>query len=167
MSQWTHVTGVIRLDGFMLTEDEVEQGVISKLGIVWDGYSYKSKHLQYTPCGSEGGIHYKYHKNHAAIKHYDDPNNRSEVTNLARGEIIISGDLRDFPGWDGVTVDDIINWVRQTAKLSDNVRIRQGLVQISVEGNSDILLIWCPDGWYKTDPEYYELRRRLRRTDGD
>lgn len=132
MSRWTHVGGVIRIDGLPGADDKIRSEIQNRLGTivkyespreVWELPSDKT-----TPTGSEGGIEYFF-------------TITGEENSLSRGVITIYADLRDFGTETQILT--IVNWLNRLVIEEDNLDffIRQGVVQVEDEygGNSGII----------------------------
>jgi len=146
MSQWTQVSGSIRIDAFTLTPEEekrIEVTISENLG--------KSIHFsspredwnlpkaQRTPTGSEGGIHYQY------IPNNDD----EESSSINKGTILMQGSLRDYGGSedgyfkDNTPYTEIIDWLnRALGGDLDGIWIRQGAIEIVVEGAGKHIIVY-------------------------
>ena len=140
MSQWTQVSGSIRIDGFIfgaITDEVIKESLEQKLGKIvthespreiWDLPKEKR-----TPMGSEGGISYEFVAT------------ASSESSMSRGTLFIEGSLRDY-GKD--EYKEIQEWLNRTLGgepvKGDSFFIRQGVVEVEIEGDpSDkILLIW-------------------------
>lgn len=120
MSQWTHVAGIIRLNGFAPTLKRIEDA-FGKTAFFespekdWDECT--------VPMGSEGSLHYQF------IPGRDG--------SLACGEIAIWGDLRSYNDHGAV-----IEWVRSSMKKIE-LGCRGGAIQIDVEGEPERNFFYC------------------------
>ena len=126
MSQWTHVSGLIRIDAIPEIDGTTAQKIINSFGntceyddipTVWDACT--------VPCGSEGSLDY-------SIKHTGD--NHS----LAWGEVSIWGDLRDYEDYTA-----IYEWVK---KACEPFMIRSCVVKIDVEYKGTYIITDVYDG---------------------
>ena len=117
MSQWTHVCGLIRIDGISDLDGNIEQKIKDAFGIIctyddWDdGVT--------APCGSEGSVQYR-------IVHTGDE------SAVAWGVVYIWGDLRDYKN-----VKEIYEWVK---KACSTLWVRSCAVKIEVEYEGDYLI---------------------------
>lgn len=124
MSIWTHVAGVIRIDGFI---DKSNIGVIQQhLGKTCD---YESSRTEWNdcdvPCGSEGSIHFE-------IVPYKD----SAFIGLC--QVIVWGDLRDF---DMERWSEIEEWFDRVTNIVDEpFMIRQAVLEIQTENSASKVL---------------------------
>jgi len=115
MSQWTHVNGLIRIDGIpgmnikpdfgkMCTSDMLDDMSYDEWGQVYEECD--------VPCGTEGSLHYKVH----------------EVgSGMVWCNVSIWGDLRDY-GSEGI--DKIVQWIKERTYEQ---MIRQASIMIEVE----------------------------------
>ncbi|MCP6727316.1 MAG: hypothetical protein KJI69_04905 [Patescibacteria group bacterium] len=155
MSQWTQVSGSIRIDGLVfgeVTDSKIKESIEKKLGTIvtfesneelWNLPKEKT-----TPMGSEGGLRYEY------------ITTAKDTSSLSRGSLFIEGSLRDYGGVctskdcktpcyyeDNTDYKEIIEWLNRAFagehKRGDLFFIRQGIIEIVVESNVEkILLIW-------------------------
>jgi len=132
MSVWTHVAGVVRIDGFSVHDKEISAAINVKLGsivyfdspdTVWNDACCDK--IKTPPMGSEGSLQYEYCISGAASQ-------------LARGQITIWGDLRDFGRSDCTIIKDWLNAL--VPKDDDDYDIRQGLVLVNVEGHRPFVI---------------------------
>jgi len=138
MSQWTHVAGVIRIDGMPFVvglNQEQERAEIHKM--VGNTCSYDDDAPKWdacnVPCGSEGSLQYSY----SFADHDEATEGFIASTSLSRSAIAIWGDLRDYDN-----ENEIIEWFKGTlAKFQPNhpenkglFSIRDALLSIEVEG---------------------------------
>lgn len=120
MSQWTHVAGIIRLDGGgpvtgMSKQDE--ERIVNEV--------LSSSPL---PHGSEGPVQYSFHH------HGRDGENSASAY---RGAILIWGDLRDY-GANKEEIDEIVDWFVWLKNKFNGTRkmpfwFREGVLSIDVE----------------------------------
>lgn len=125
MSQWTHVAGIIRLDGggpIMGMSKHDEEQLVSEL--------LSSSPL---PSGSEGPIQYSFHH------HGQDSAHGAAIASSSayRGAIAIWGDLRDY-GKSQEEIDKIVDWFAWLVKKFNGTRempfwVRDGVLSIAVE----------------------------------
>ena len=122
MSRWTHVSGIIRVDGLA----GIKEPDFDKLFKVayWD--QPKSWDHCNMPCGSEGSLKYKVEVN-------PDP------TCLARYVVTIWGDLRDYG--DEKQIFAIEHWFRGIVKKLDLVRMAVMEVIEDKNENNCILVV--------------------------
>jgi hypothetical protein len=122
MSQWTSITGALRLDGVpnMMPNCTVES--IKKLLGHTCGFDSPSEGWKVctVPCGSEGSIQYLVHE-------YSD--------GLPWVVVTIWGDLRDFGS--GEQIEEVKKWFYGICK--EYPLVRQGILQIRVDGVTTIL----------------------------
>lgn len=140
MSQWTHVAGIIRVDGvgnlIGLTHED-EKGRLEEL--LGHTANYDSPREDWdkcnVPCGSEGSIQYK-------VEMTGKPDD------VVRGHVSICGDLRDYEN-----VKEIENWFRGVLEKIHDVKgasaqrypfiIRDAVMSIDVEfSGRRLILIW-------------------------
>jgi len=146
MSQWTHVAGVIRIDGLPsvvgLNQEQERAEIRKTLGNTcsydddapkWDACN--------VPCGSEGSLQHSY----SFVGHDEAGEGIVASSSLTRSAIAIWGDLRDYDDDNG-----IIKWFKETlAKFQPNhpenkglFSIRDALLSIEVEGQGKKVCIW-------------------------
>lgn len=138
MSQWTQVSGAIRIDSFHIDEtmgdvqDAVE--IKKRLGKTVTYEDWQEPDSNCTPTGSEGGLHYEYILN-----------SRLSDGMMNRGTILIYGSLRDYGGIEGgeyyknnPNYKEILNWLNRALGGEEmvGIHIRQGVVEIEVEGGN-------------------------------
>lgn len=99
MSNWTHVAGIIRVDGAVIDFDEIigKECLWESPKEVWD--DARENPDKYLPMGSEGSLHKSI---------WINPNGNS----LASYTISIFGDLRDHD-----STSEIIEWFKEKCKL--------------------------------------------------
>jgi len=123
MSRWTHVTGMIRVDGLRISKEleniQMEKDIKKLLGepknyeaIEWDDDGNPNTKV---PCGSEGSLNYEIHLN-------------TNFHQISAGYISIFGDLRDFGGRDDIM--KIHDWFENACR---GLLVRQAVVEISDE----------------------------------
>jgi hypothetical protein len=161
MSQWTHVAAIIRLDG-LLSYPMFSKGLEEKWREMdyWEAYKEREawclEHAEdktpaikeafgmpiryedmdgeiptLVPMGSEGSLDY-------TVVH------TGSAYDMAWGFIAIEGDLRDYND-----KAEITNWISDSLKRLNKTAhmwVRQGTVQISVEGVGDFYYYICDDG---------------------
>lgn len=145
MSQWTHVAGMIRVDGMgpiigMSPEDE-EKEIRRILGHTchfnspredWDKCS--------VPCGSEGSIQYE-----VSI--------HSSKNSLYRGAVTIWGDLRNYDedASIGKWFKGVLEELTFNAETRNPFSIRDAILSIDVEGSPNkVILTWSGNKVVKT-----------------
>jgi len=137
MSQWTHVAGVVRVDGMGMvlgmTPIDEEQAIEKVMGKTVSYDSPKEEWDKCTvPCGSEGSLQYK----------VDIHGTRSS---LYRGTVTIWGDLRDYDN-----VNELVSWFKKVIG-SFNISkdfpfgIRDAVMSIDVEGSSNRVICYWND----------------------
>lgn len=150
MSQWTHVGGVIRIDGIPSLaglNQEQEKAEIQKM--LGNTCSYDDDESKWdacnVPCGSEGSLQHSY----SFVGHDDVGKGFIASSSLTRSAIGIWGDLRDYDD-----EQEIINWFKGIlAKFQPNhpenkglFSIREALLSIEVEGrNKKTVCVWNND----------------------
>ena len=118
MSNWTHVAGIIRIDGIRDIEELDFDKVIGKECLwespteVWE--DAEANPDKYLPMGSEGSLQKSI---------WENPNKHS----LASYTISIFGDLRDHH-----STSDIIEWFKEKCKL---LWVRNAVITVENE--------WC------------------------
>lgn len=123
MSQWTHVCGVVRYDDLRRAIYRARPGTFTI-------------ELPDPPCGSEGPL--------TVVTHNGQGGHESFGYMTA---VMIFGDLRDFGEED---VPELRKWWdRITTELPKGVGVRQGVLQVEVEGRSPI--IWQTTGQQEDD----------------
>ena len=136
MSQWTHVSGLIRIDAIPSIDGTTINEVEKHFGKTctyddgsdaWDACT--------VPCGSEGSLRYKVERT----------GNSNE---LAWGTVSIWGDLRDY---DNFTA--IYEWIKEACKT---YMIRSCMVKIDVEYQGSYIVTDTFDG-DKTTIEIMEI----------
>ena len=123
MSQWTHVTGAIRIDGMpKMRPDMYNVEEVKKiLGFTCNFDSSEENWNKCTvPCGSEGSIQYRIHE-------YD--------TGLLWAIITIWGDLRDYGSVEDL--EKIKVWFLGVCNKWP--LMRQGVLQVQTEGQNIVL----------------------------
>jgi len=122
MSMWTHVCGIIRVDGLpRLDTNATVEKIKVKLGPIclYNDWHDDTK----LPCGSEGGLQYE-------VIEYD-----SGLPWLA---VPIWGDLRDFDD-----LDAIKKWWNET--LADLKFIRDAILFAKTEAGKEITLRYAEE----------------------
>lgn len=122
MSIWTHVAGVIRIDGL---EGMPEPDLGNTCNFfdeqdVWEACS--------VPCGSEGSLSYTV---------WTNPNS----SQIARWTCTIWGDLRDYD-----SVEEIRAYFE---RITDGYMVRQGAFTVEVEGQPRQTFCFKNDVWIK------------------
>lgn len=136
MSAWTHVAGVIRVDGLFKTNP-------ISLG---NECSFDSPEKDWENCdipkGSEGSLSV------AFVKYKTDG-----MQHLHFGEYLIYGDLRDF---DETRLTEIFDWLTRCAwRLKQNqFSIRQGIVQCITGGNTHHIFDFDGVNWQLETKQY-------------
>ena len=121
MSIWTHVVGAIRIDGLpQMIETDTADSISKIIGpmCLWEDDNWDKKST--LPCGSEGSLQYK------IIEH---------DKGLSWIIVPIWGDLRDYDD-----VNEIRQWWNNLIDIALKDRVRQAVLQISVEGRSPVIL---------------------------
>ncbi len=118
MSQWTHVTGLIRIEslrGLTVTTESEEDILRRRLGKPW---SFEDQPVGGIPAGSEGSIQ------------YDIVRTGSQYS-LSWGYVVLHGDLRDYDD-----VHAIAKWLHYAlADLQvETMGVRDMAVSVNVEG---------------------------------
>lgn len=148
MSQWTQVSGSIRLDSYSFFEDKkvadenVRTHLSNRLGkiVKYDSprEDWDLPETETTPMGSEGGLEYQY------IMNLDSD---GEYCSINRGTILIQGSLRDY-GDDvegeyfhgNTNYTKIIDWLNRSLGGDFDPKagysIRQGAIEIEVQGGT-------------------------------
>lgn len=137
MSQWTQVSGSIRIDGLVglggTTDESIKRAITTALGptATFDGPRDIWERKDKTPTGSEGGIRHEY------IVTADDPHSAS------RGVVVLTGSLRDY-GEDEYA--EIVEWLNRVFAGEPSKEkpyfVRQGSVELIIEGTKTVLLVW-------------------------
>lgn len=162
MSQWTHVTGIIRLDsmGAIVTGPaptknlKIREAAVRALGKTSDYHLEPGAWDECTvPCGSEGSLQYNVY-----------PNSDSDDHALTWGYASIWGDLRDF----GIeNLQEVYDWFKGSLErlqkpkgfsspenmvMPEKVEyvlstfvIRQAVLSIDVEFGPRVVLLWDDD----------------------
>ena len=135
MSQWTHVAGIIRVDGMGsllgMTSPDEKQAIEKVIGKTTDFISSYEEYDECTvPCGSEGSLQYK----------VDIHGGNSS---LYRGAVTIWGDLRDYDN-----TNEIVSWFKKTLE-SFNISkefpfgVRDAVISIDVEDSPNkVICSW-------------------------
>lgn len=139
MSIWTHVAGVIRIDGlYGITEETDNETILDRIvGKVLDynddfsRWRDADEHPEkFMPCGSEGSLKRAMWRN---------PN----TSEIARWALSVFGDLRDYHD-----VNAVIEWFKNCCKRlddSDNcIGVRNAV--ITVECDDGNWVVWSGDG---------------------
>lgn len=163
MSQWTHVAGIIRLDGIgacmVMGSTEfknraVVEAVTKALGITYDFNSSIDDCSQCNvPAGSEGSLRYRVL-----------PNSEEDTHSLSWGYAVIWGDLRDFGMEDVQKIEDWFQGALEKLQkpegfkppeamtehekaeyLLSSFAIRDAVLSIDVEYKSRMILLWNND----------------------
>lgn len=109
MSIWTQVNGQIRLDKFY-GEPEPDLGKMAIFTVNTHGEDARKMLSECeVPCGSEGSLRWKFHKNVSS-------------NSVCWGYISIDGDLRDYDN-----VNEIVEWLNNYIK---GRVVRQGVLQV-------------------------------------
>lgn len=142
MSQWTHVAGLIRIDGlpFMMgLNQEQERAEVQRM--IGNACGYDDDKSKWdacnVPCGSEGSLHYCYD-----FTGYDEDISHSAM----RSAISIWGDLRDYGDKEA-----IVKWFKSVvakfragdAENKGMFSIRDAVLSIEAEGStSKTICVW-------------------------
>lgn len=123
MSQWTHITGAIRVDGVVLhgNSSKMLEGLKGILGrtSTWES-SHEECIATTVPCGSEGSLQYHIHE---------------YGTGLPWAVVTVWGDLRDYSDVKAVT-----DWFDRVCTILP--LIRQAILEIEVDGIETVVLRW-------------------------
>lgn len=130
MSQWTHVSGMIRFDTMQvmlgISNEQLIQRVKARMGNTVDFADSEEKWNKCNvPKGSEGSIQYEVFLT-------------NEENHLARVAVAIWGDLRDFED-----VDAVEAWVKKVGVNGierDMLGVRSGIVYVQPEGQAPTVL---------------------------
>lgn len=149
MSQWTHVAGVIRIDGMPslvgLNQEQERAEIQRMIGNTCGSYDDASKwDACNVPCGSEGSLQYGY----SFYGHDEVVSGFLASSSLSRGAITIWGDLRDYDD-----ENEIIEWFKgimakfqpKHPENKGNFGIRDALLSIRVEGRGKKVCVWNDD----------------------
>jgi len=121
MSVWTHVAGIVRIDGLAGVTPIPDIGYTCDFDDdeeTWDRCN--------VPCGSEGSLH---------VDLWINPDAHA----LARFVIHVFGDLRDF--------DDEAEIVAYFDRLTDGQMVRQGCFTVDIEGQGQSTYTYTENGW--------------------
>jgi len=115
MSIWTHVAGVIRIDGFNSKTKEDFEKILGK-EINWedDWDDLRLKYNKFLPNGSEGSLNFTVWEN-------------PEENSLDCNTITIFGDLRDYDN-----IKEIEEWFKEIL-YNSGLMIRQAIIAIECE----------------------------------
>lgn len=118
MSVWTHVAGVVRVDGIVCDFDKVfgKECLWESDNNIWDDAELNPD--DYMPMGSEGSLEKSVWTNPDAYC-------------MARYTVSVFGDLRDYNDSKA-----IIEWFKNSC---DKVAVRQAVITIKVEGQEPII----------------------------
>ncbi len=127
MSVWTHVAGIIRVDGLRIDDDakpDWDKIIGKELNWgdpheIWDDYDKNPE--TFMPCGSEGSLN-------KVI--WENPNKSS----LASYTVSIFGDLRDYADF-----AEIKKWF---AKICNELWIRNAVITVECELGSGFTAHW-------------------------
>jgi hypothetical protein len=111
MSQWTHISGCLRIDDMM----KIFKGVSSI------DNDFKEKLEENSPKGSEGGLIFFFTKGEEGCTNTDN--------------IFFYGDLRDFGEEEIIKIKEWVEWIEQS--LKDIAMIRQLNICCDVEGKEE------------------------------
>ena len=111
MSQWTHITGCLRIDD--MTK------IFSNVSFIDD--NFKKSLIENSPQGSEGGLDFTFKKGKSGCTNTDN--------------IFFYGDLRDFGEKDLIKIEKFVKWIQDY--LKDNVMIRQLDICCDIEGKEE------------------------------
>lgn len=125
MSTWTHVAGIIRIDGLPDVTPKPNLGPVCRWG---DGLANWDRCT--LPKGTEGSLDYTV---------WENPN----PSHAARYTVSLFGDLRDYD-----SIDDIIRYARQ---ITDGQIVRQGALTVEVESGPQGIVtrnfVYHADAW--------------------
>lgn len=120
MSQWTHITGIIRFEDW---NANVWPAPPNKNKVLADNVEFVNEAFQrcQEPTGSEGPL-------------------QTDTILTSRGPtVIITGDLRDFGLGD---VPEVVSWLNEVKnKHLESFGIRDCLISCDVEGHETLLMI--------------------------
>jgi len=146
MSQWTHVTGTIRLDwvGFIFGNEFPKEQLSAILGTPcgYKNYNEYATGSAKLPLGSEGSLQWRF------VVTQDSPNS------LSYGLIYIWGDLRDYDD-----VDEVYTWLsnfHEQLVFDMGIIIRNAVVHVNVEFNNDYDYVI----YYRSDDEKGEFVKK-------
>ena len=134
MSVWTHVAGIIRVDGFRLNESDPEPNWDELIGkeLNWDDDSevrevreirknYHKCSEEFMPCGSEGSLKKVIWKN-------------PDKNSLASYTVSVFGDLRDY--------DDLVKIEKWFTKVCSKLWVRDAVITADCELGSRFTAHW-------------------------
>lgn len=121
MSIWTHVAGVIRIDGITGATPKPQLGNICTFYSDPDEWNKCD-----VPKGSEGSLQYSL---------WENPND----SHAAKYTVSVFGDLRDYDSIEGI--------VAYFKRISKRQIIRQGMFSVKVEGKETKNFIYSEDDW--------------------
>lgn len=115
MSNWTHVAGIVRIDGFRMLDDDVpdfEEIFGKSIDYYGDWEDYHKHPEQYMPCGSEGSLQ---------MSVWINP----DKSHICSYTVSIFGDLRNHD-----SCDEIIEWFKSKLK---NLWVRNAVITVENE----------------------------------
>ena len=121
MSIWTHVAGVVRIDGIAGLTPEPQFGNTCTFYSDPDDWDKCD-----VPRGSEGSLQYSVWEN-------------PQGSHAAKYTVSVFGDLRDFD-----SVEEIVSYFN---RISEGQIIRQGMFSVEVEGQETKNFIYSEDAW--------------------
>ena len=126
MSVWTHVAGIIRVDGLRIGDDKLDWDEIIGKGLDWEDPDkiwddWDKNHEAFMPCGSEGSLK-------KII--WENPNKSS----LASYTVSIFGDLRDY--------DNLVEIKKWFAKVCGKLWVRNAVITAECELGSRFTAYW-------------------------
>lgn len=129
MSQWTHVSGIIRVDSFVdeeVTKEKEEKLLKGLLGPIRNYDEEKSSEQCHLPCGSEGSLKYE-----VSITGYAHREPDYFSASVSRGHISIWGDLRDYEDY-----QEILDWFKSLCSSMEKeigYSVRDSILTIDVD----------------------------------
>lgn len=123
MSEWTHLTGCIRIDTMPNIDDNIFISILKqKFGNTWSLKVVDSRYELCTiPKGSEGSVQYNILKTGSG-------------SSLSWGLITIWGDLRDYDD-----PEEIFKWIKESCNSLD-FWIRSCCVEVNVNHSKQYLI---------------------------
>lgn len=133
MSQWTHITGTVRIDAFLLDHKLVKSIVKKCFG---NTCHYNSKPNEWdkcnVPCGSEGSLQYD-----IIYSGYQHKKGKIESSSVSWGTVQIWGDLRNYDDH-----EEIYQWLCNIVKKlnKNHLDVRDMVIKINIEYQSDYIV---------------------------
>lgn len=129
MSQWTHVSGIIRVDSIVdrgVTKEKEKKLLEDFLGPICSYDDEESSEQCHLPCGSEGSLRYE-----VSITGHANEEPGYFSASVSRGHISIWGDLRDYNDF-----QEILNWFKSlcsSIQKEIGYWVRDSILTIDVE----------------------------------